>query len=357
MDEVIDRSIGLKRDVVAAGSDYDKVVADNAGVIPAPDHWLSTTGGTFDKNIERNTRENVIRGFPGSPVPQPWSARPSFSIPVEGHFDTVARFIQQALGLAPVRTGAAPAALTDTLKPLPLRTAVLAPRFHVQVVRDSLTYRASGCVVNSFNLSLPADDDASILVGLMGLYYQQRPSSESPGTPAFTLPPRALRLADVSVFIDGALESVPDVIEAGVSFEQNYEPKAYGGRNRVPDPDSPCFYVHMPAENRRRARRTVAPRLTLGQTSEVEEFKQDFSRAEKLVIEVEECPIATTPAAVRMLRITLPANVWTGGGAGDLSADDDITSPLEGTAGYSEADGYDIMVEVVHNTPTLFTSP
>jgi hypothetical protein len=56
----------------------------------------------------------------------------------------------------------APAALTDTLKPLPLRSATQAPRFHVQVVRDSLTYRASGCVANTFNLDLPADDDASI---------------------------------------------------------------------------------------------------------------------------------------------------------------------------------------------------
>jgi hypothetical protein len=37
----------------------------------------------------------------------------------------------------------------------------------------------------------------------MGLFYQQRPSSETPGTPAFTLPSDALRLADVSASSTG----------------------------------------------------------------------------------------------------------------------------------------------------------
>jgi hypothetical protein len=54
--------------------------------------------------------------------------------------------------------------------------------------------------------------------------------------------------------------------------------------------------------------------------------------------------------------LTLPANVWTDGGAEGLNATDDITSPFTGTAGYSETDGYDLKVEVVHNTPTLFTA-
>jgi hypothetical protein len=160
----------------------------------------------------------------------------------------------------------------------------------------------------------------------------------------------------VSCFIDGSLVAVPDVIAAGLTFTQEYDPKFHAGRNRVPDPAAPCNYVHFPAENKRRARRTVAPRLTLGETSEVEEFKQDFSRVEKVVFEITECPIATTPAAVRLLRLTLPANVWTDGGAEGLNASDDITSPFTGTAGYSEVDGYDVMVEVVHNTPTLFTA-
>jgi hypothetical protein len=356
MSDTIDRSIGLKRDTVADGSDYDEIVANHTGDIPAPDHWLATTGGSFNKNITRNTRENEITGNPAQRAPQPWTARPTLTVPMVGYFDQVVRLIQQAFGLDPTRAGVAPAAFTDTLKPLPLRTSAEAPRFHAQIVRDSLTYRASGCVWTGFNLDLPAADDASIEGTLEGLFYQQRPSSEDPGVPSFSLPERALRLADVSVFIDGGLETVPDVITCGLQFTQDYDEKYDAGHNRVPDPDSPCSYVHMPRRYKRRPRHTVTPRLTLGETNEVEEFKQDFSRAESLVFEIEECPIATTPAAVRMVRITVPKNVWTDGGAGDLSAADDITSPFTGTAGYDDVEATDIKVEVVHNTTTLFTA-
>jgi hypothetical protein len=352
----IDRQVGYKRDTAAGGSDFDAVTTNNAGVVPAPDTWIPVKGGTFNKNIVRNERTDEILGYPGARSPLPWTARPELTLPCSGYFDVVARAIQQAFGSNPVRTGAAPAALTDTLKPLPLRSVVEAPRFHFQIVRDSLTYRSSGCVLNSFNLDIPADDAASIELGVMGLFYQQRPSSEDPGTPSFTLPVTELRLAQVSAYIDGSLTKVPDVIGCGLQFTQNYDPKFFAGRNLVVDPANPCQFVHFPAEMKRKASRQVVPRLTLGETSEVEEFKQDFSRAEKVVIEIAECAIATTPPAVRMIRITTPATVWTDGGAGALSKDDDITSPFTGTGGYDPVSGYDVMVEVVHNTPTLFSA-
>jgi hypothetical protein len=58
---------------------------------------------------------------------------------------------------------------------------------------------------------------------------------------------------------------------------------------------------------------------------------------------------------VRLIRLTTPGAV-SSGGAQAMSATDDITSPFTYTAGWDDVSGYDIQVEVVHNTPTLFTA-
>lgn len=357
----INRQVGLARDPVAGGSDFDAVTLNSAGVIPAPTMWLPAKDApSFSENEVRSNRNTEILGIPANKPEQPWTSQPDATIPCSGYFDIAARGMQQALGTTPTRTGVAPAALTDTFKAMGLGSAQ-ADRFFMQFVRDSLVIRASGMVVAGFNIDLPADNPASIELRYRGLYYQIMSAlaggagAVTVATPSFSLPSTQLRLAQVSAFIDGSITKMPNVISCGLEFMQEYDPKFPGGRNLVPDPSVPCNFVHFPAELKRKARRTITTRLELGETSDAEEIKKYFSRAEKIVLEIAECPIATTPAAVRMIRITTPGVVWTGG-AQAMSATDDITSPFSGAAGYDDVSGYDIQVEVVHNTPTLFSA-
>lgn len=343
------RQFGIKADPVAAGSDFDAVKTATAGVIPGPTEFWPVTGGTIEKNVERLSRAEEIRGFRASPSPRPWRARPELTVPVPAYLDIAFRALAWAFGGSAVRTGVAPAALTDRIRPLGYGAAVPPARL-LEIVRDDLIYRVCGAQVNSVQLTMPLDGEAALEVGFQGLYYHQMPAATVVATPTFTLPERPLMLRDAKVFIGGSAIPIPDLESVTFSFTNGFQPKFYAGRNRVPDPANPCQLVHFPAENRMRAAQEVTTNLTLGNTSEAEEFQHDFARASKVVYEIEECPIATTPPVNRMLRITNAAQVHTGGGAGALSKSEDITSPFEGTVHYSDSDGYDTQVEAVHNT-------
>jgi len=349
------RQFGLGPDTQAGGSDYDRVKTLTAGIAPAPTEFWPVTGGTIEKNVERLSRAEEIRGYRASPAPRPWRARPELTIPVPAYLDIAIRALAWAFGAAAVRTGVAPAALTDRIRPLGYGAVVPPARF-LEIVRDDLIYRVSGAQVNSVQLTMPLDGEASLEVGFMGLYYHLMPAATAVATPTFSLPERPLMLRDAKVFIDGAANPIPDLESVTFTFTNGFDSKWYAGRNRVPDTANPCQLVHFPAENRLKASQEVTTNLTLGNTSEAEEFKHDFSRASKAVYEIEECPMATVPVANRMLRITNAAQVYTGGGAGALSKAEDITSPFEGTVHYSDADGYDTQIEAVHTTPTLLAN-
>src|SRR4051812_36033017 len=204
----INRQVGLARDTIAGGSDFDAVTTNSAGVVPPPTMWLPAKDSpSFNENEVRSNRNTEIRGLPANYPEQAWTSQPDATIPCSGYFDVAARGIQQALGVTPTRTGVAPVALTDTFKALGLGSGQ-ADRFFMQFVRDSLIIRASGMVVSGFNLDLPADNPASIELRYRGLYYQIMSAlaggagAVTPATPSFSLPATQLRLAQVSVFID-----------------------------------------------------------------------------------------------------------------------------------------------------------
>lgn len=352
------RKFALGLDATAGGSSYDDIVtlasADPGGIPNPTEDWPITTAN-LTKGLDLRERANEVRGGRASPPPEPGRAAPAVTGSVPPYLRYFARALQLAFGTTPTRTGVAPAAFTDTFKPLDYGSSVLPARF-LDIVRDSVHYKVSGAMLNSLQATIPVDGDASIECSWLALYYKELLASDAVVPAVFTgINPYTLKARDAKVFIDGSPTAVPDFQGLVFNFDNQLDQKWWAGRNRVPDGVT-CRLVHFPEENRLHQPQAVTHTMQLGETNEVEELKQDFSKVEKIVYEIEGCPMATTPAATELLRITLPGSVSTGGGAEALTKTDDITSSFEYGAFMSDVDGFDVKVEVVHNDAALFTA-
>lgn len=352
------RKFALAVDAGTGGSSYDDIVtaaSADPGGIPNPTEDWPVTGGTFDKGLDRRERGPEIRGVRAAQPPEPWRAAPGFSIPVPPYLRVLARALQLCLGKAPVRTGVAPAAFTDVLSPLGYNEGGL-PARHLDFVRDDLHVKASGAMLNQLSLDFPADGDPTMTCEFMALYYKTLAASDAVAAAVFTgLNQYTLKARDAQVLIDGSLTAVPDFQGFAFSYNNRLTRKWWSRKNRVPESVGSCRIVHFPEENRLHQAAEVTHTMRLGSTNETEELKNDFSKVEKIVYEVEGCPMGTTPAATELFRLTLPGSMITGGGAEGLSKDDDITSSFEMGAFQSDADGFDVKGEFVHNSATLFT--
>lgn len=351
------RKFALKLDSVAGGSSYDDIVtlaSPDPGGIPNPTEDWPVTTANLTKGLNPLERANEVRGVRASTPPEPGKATPQVTGSVPPYLRYFARALQLALGGTPVRTGAAPAAFSDAFKPIDYGAAVL-PARHLDIVRDSVHYKVSGAMLNSLQATIPSDGDASIECTWMALYYKQLLAADPIAAAVFPgINPYTLKARDAKVFIDGAAVAVPDFQGLVFNFDNQLTPKFWAGRNRVPEAAGSCRIVHFPEENKLHQGQQVTHTLQVGETMETEELKHDFSKIEKVVYEIEGCPMATTPAATELLRITLPGSMITGGGAEALTKSDDITSSFEMGAFLSDADGYDVQVQVVHNDATLF---
>lgn len=354
------RKFAIAPDATAGGSSYDDIVtlaSADPGGIPNPTEDWPVTGGTFDKGLDRRERAGEVHGPRAAPPPEPWRAAPGLTTPVPPYLRTLARAIQLAFGGAPVRTGVAPAAFTDKVRPLGYGAGLL-PARHVDLVRDDLHVKASGAVINQLSCDFPADGDSSIEAQWMALYYKTLTAADAQTMVAavFTgLNQYTLKARDAKVFIDGAGVAVPDFQGFSFAFDNQLTRKWHMGKNRVPEAAGSCRIIHFPEEHRLHQAQAVTHTMRLGNTNEAEELKQDFSKVEKVVYEVEGCPMGTTPAATELFRITFPGSVITGGGAEGLSKSDDITSSFEMGAFHSDTDGYDVEAEFVYNSAGLFT--
>lgn len=156
----------------------------------------------------------------------------------------------------------------------------------------------------------------------------------------------------------GSSEAIPDFQGFELTFNNNVAAKHYARRNVVTQSigtPAATKKLWFPDENKISAAQDVTFAINMGNTNSVEELAMDYSRVSKFVFEVYGGPIATTPAATEMLRVTVFAGVYTGGGADALSARDDITSRFEGSAFYSAADSDDIKIEIVNASASAIT--
>ncbi len=152
--------------------------------------------------------------------------------------------------------------------------------------------------------------------------------------------------------------AIPDLTGFELTFANNVNRKRYAKRNVVSQTigtPSKVRKLWYPAENKVGPAQDVSFKLNFGNATAAEELARDFMQIRKLVFEVVGDVLTTTPAGLEIIRFTLYNALYTGGGAEDLSARDDIESSYEGGAFYSETDANDLKVEIVNSSLTAIT--
>lgn len=342
------RQFGWTADDTAGGSNYDVIVAAPfSGTIPDATEWWPITGGTLDKGSTNINRDAEARGRRARTSQLPFQSAPTETIPVAAYHSIAKKVLKYALGREGTVTGAGP--FTHPLRAVEYTDNVnYLPTVHTQLARDDLNQKMSGASINRVTFDFPLDGEATMEVEFHGLY-QQHYGTAVP-EPDFTLvSENPLALRDAQVFVDGSLTAIPDLQGFRIAWVNNLFVKPYAGRNiRVLSIGTPArtrkvWYPHLrklgPAQD-------VTFGLVFGNTNSGQELAEEFQQIEKYVFEVVGDPLAPGPGT-ELLRFTIFNGSLTDGGAGPLAARDDLTSDFNGQAWFSEADGKDVLVEVV----------
>lgn len=343
---MIIRQFGWSVDAVAGGSSYDAVVT-SAADIPDATEWWPVTGGNLDKGAGRINRDNEARGRRARTAQLPFSSEPSMTIPVAAYHSLAKKVLKYALGREGTRTGAGP--YTHPLRAVEYADNVnYLPTVNCQLARDDLNQKMSGSSIQRVTFDFPLDGEATMEVEFHGLY-QQHYATTVPAASFTGLSENPLALRDAQVFVDGSLTAIPDLQGFRIAWVNNLTAKRYAGRNiRALSIGSPARTrkVWYPQLRKIGPAQDVTFGLVFGSTNAGQELAEEYQQIEKYVFEVAGDPIT---AGVELLRFTIFNGTLNDGGAGPLTARDDMTSDFNGNAYYSEADGKDVLVEVVDN--------
>lgn len=363
----IRRGFGIVDDI-AGGTDFD-TLPDGAGTnlkdMDDATIWWPVTGGNIDATLATLSREDEVRGRRPAVSPMPFRSDPALTVPSNAYRAVLEKLLKKALGGTDTVTGTAPAASVHTIAALGFGSIAL-PTFTAQIVRDDLNYKMSGVSVNRLTMNFPLDNFGTVEFEGFGLY--QEPVEDAVPTPVLTDITDPLLLRDARAYIDpttspaapGAITGtlIPDIQGFELTWTNNLNRKPYAGRNiatRVIGSPARTRKLWYPTQNKLGAAQDVTFALTFGNTSVATELARDFGQIQKIVIDLVGPPMTTTPVANELVRITIYNAMWTGGGADDLSARDDITTRVEGGAFYSDADANDVKFEVVNATPAALT--
>ncbi len=190
-------------------------------------------------------------------------------------------------------------------------------------------------------------------------------NQQTPPTATFSgLSNDVLMLRDAKAIINGNPYPIPDLQGFSFTFNNNVNPRFYAGRNiqaatfpavgawneTTPSQRKKLWYAE---ENRVTGMQDVTGQIDFGNVSAAQEIAMDFAQIESLVFTVVGNTIpSTSPALLEYVEITLSNIVHTGGGAGDLTARDDINSSFQFAVGWDETAGYDVRVRVLNELST-----
>lgn len=152
---------------------------------------------------------------------------------------------------------------------------------------------------------------------------------------------------------------IPDMTMFEFSFMNNVTPHWYAKRNVVTTSignPATTKKVWHPTEHRVSGAQDVGYKIGFANAEAAQEVAQEFGQIQKIIFEAVGVPLAVTPAATELLRITIYNAVHNpGAGASALAARGDTTTEMDGSGFYSAADGADIKVEVVNSSSTPLT--
>lgn len=348
----IRRLFGITDDAVAGGSSYDDLTM---GAIPDASIFWPVTGGTFEPNIERTTRETEVRGRRAQSPPMPFRASPVMTVPVPPYLSICKKALRKALGGADVVTGTTPGPYTHTMGTLGFGSTQL-PAVHAQMVKDDINFKMSGGAFQRAAYTFPLDGEGTSEYEIWGLYHAN--FALAAPTATFTgLSSDPLFLRDAQMFIDGSMVAIPDLQGFEFTFVNNLTRKWYAKRNVVTQTiGTPALTRRLwfPEENKLGSAQDVTYAINFGNVNTTQELAYHYGQVQKFVFEAYGGPISGT-ASNELLRFTIYAGEHTGGGAEALAARDDITARFEGGAFYSDADAADLKIEIVDGVSTTTT--
>jgi hypothetical protein len=350
----VNRVFGIIDDSTAGGTDYDTQVAGyvSGDLIPDADLFWPVTGGTFDPGLGRIDRNTEVRGRRANTSPISFRSDPVITVPVAAYRKILEKAFYKLLGQDSVSGGTGSTPYTHALTAVPFGTINL-PAAHVQIVRDTLNVKMGGATWNRITLNAPLDGEATAEMEMFGKFFDNY-TSDPPVADFTGESPNPLLLRDAQMFIDGSMSAVPDLQGFTFTFTNNLIRKPYAGRNiQAKTLNTKVHKLWYPTENKAQAAPDVAYAFQLGNTDIDQETAMWYSQAEKFVVTFTGDALSGMMSGHNeLLRITIYNGVNTGGGAGPLSARDDIVSNFDGGAFYSTADALDIKVEFVTDTAT-----
>lgn len=356
------RWLGLSRDGTAGGSTHDDLTTD--GTVPAD--WedaaifVPVTTAQVDPGLDVKDRNNEVRGRRGNVAPVAFASTPSASFSARAYPELLRALIPDALGNITGTTGAGAAARTSTVKPI--QEGNLPARF-LTVLREEQIDRLSGAVVSEFTLDLPAEEEGTLEFTMPGLYHEPGATADAGALPtaAYAGWDDTFMLRDVVAKTGaGAGVAIDCLAGFGLTFNNglvdDFRSRFCAGENvKVITDDAGKTHRLWYPRRHKIGPQAVTGRLDFGVTRPDLETRRLILGAEKLVVELSAGVLGTTPPVVEMARITIALASLTGGGAGELVREGDITSTYEFTGYIDPATNEDLTVEFVGSSAVAFT--
>lgn len=358
------RWLGISRDGVAGGSSYDALSTEGTLPVAWEDSaiFVPVTTAQVDPGLSTLNRDNEVRGRRGNTAPVSFASAPSATFSARAYPELVRALIPDSLGEITGSTGVAPAAITTTVKPEQDQAASLPARF-LTVVREEQIDRLAGAIVGEWTLDLPVDEEGTLEFTMPALYHEPDATADAVGlpTPSYSGWDDTYMLRDVAAFSGaGAGVRIDCLAGLGLTFNNglvdDFRSRFCAGENikAITDGAGKVHRLWYPKRHKLGAQ-AVTGRLDFGVTRPDLETRRLILGAEKLVVELSAGALGTTPPATEMVRLTIALASLTGGGAGELAREGDITSSYEFSGYIDPATSEDLAVELVGSAAVAFT--
>jgi hypothetical protein len=354
------RYLAYALDPVNGGSSLEDLIAAGAGPDPTwedPDEFVPASAAQAEPGIQNVDRNAQVVGGRARRAPVSFASMPSSTFSVLAHPK-----ITKALMLA-----AFSGAITSdagTVDPDEAITSQIVPTdrdgqlraLQLWLLREEQLDRLSGVVVEEITANFPIDGEGTLDATLQALYHDVDPSgSVVHPDPSFVGYDETFMLRDVTAFLGaGAGVEVDCLAGLGFTFNNglsgNMRDRFCGGKNiQTTVLDGVRHKLWYP-DKHRVGPQVATMRLDFGTTRPDRELRHILSHAEKIVAEFSAGPLATTPAADEMMRLTFLKAAPLEGQAEPLTQDDQQVSSYTYTAFLDEDTGGDIIAEFTGET-------
>jgi len=346
------RWFGYVPDAAAGGTTLDTLAADP---IPTATTFVPVTTANADPNTHQVDRNNLVTGVRGQAAPVAFASDPRMTFETLAFAKFLRQFLPKAMGGSVTPTGVAPAAVHTVVEMA--QSGVSLPAIIGTLIREGQADRMTGLWLNSLECNFPVDAEGTVNAELWGLYHEVDPTAsiaaELPAGSTITAGyDDAYLLRDINAIMgDGA--GVPIDCLAGFGFTVNnnliddFKSRFCAGKNIWEDTLDTVLHRLWYPNVQKLGPQTITGRLDFGDVKPDRELRRILTHCEKLVVELTAGPLATTPAADEMARLTFYKQAPTGGGADPLQRDGDQTSSYEFTAYVDPATGKDLEVEFI----------